>query len=79
MATVRQVNDTSIMTHYFSTRFEVEKYVGLGRETGWYYQVGTKPEEAMHGPFRLLGDMMDAAKNRLTAEVTSATEKGDDT
>lgn len=62
MGTVRTFGDKTVMTHYFSTRYEVEKFAGKGRETGWYYQDGSDPSAKMRGPFRLLEDVEKAVK-----------------
>lgn len=60
MGTVRTIAGKTVMTHYFSTRYETEKYVGKNAETGWYYQLGIDPNAKMHGPYRLLNDLTAA-------------------
>lgn len=57
MGLIRDIAGKRVMTHYFSTRFEVEKAVGPGAKEGWYYQRGVDPNAKMHGPFRFLDDL----------------------
>lgn len=57
MGTVRTFGGTVVTTHYFSTKYEVNKYVGPDRTEGWYYQVGIGPHAVMRGPFKLLTDV----------------------
>lgn len=63
MGTVRDIAGRHVMTHYFSTRYEVEKFVGVGNLEGWYYQIGVDPKAKMKGPFRILGDLTTAVAN----------------
>lgn len=64
MGTVRDIAGQQVMTHYFTTTYEVRKFVGDGRETGWYYQVGSDPKATMHGPFRLLESLVSDVEKR---------------
>lgn len=57
MGMVREIAGKTIMTHYFSTQWEANKYVRTGAGQGWYYQVSTDPNARMHGPFKLLDDV----------------------
>jgi len=73
MGTVRTIAGRVVMTHYFSTLYETNKYVHKGAETGWYYQLEIGPDAKMHGPHRLLENVVTAVSR--TAEVTSEEKK----